>query len=168
MQEEPVNPNDPPSGAIAKLTLPDKVQMFLKNAGALGRDGEPDRKKFGSSDEFDIAKRRWRWLTERNKFIRDALAHTERSAKEAEAIFERYPSAKLRFEAMQAEGNPEYITAKEMREELGLSAHYISSRLIRRLDFPAPVISLSQKTRFWLRVDWENWKRRRGGIPKGA
>ena len=64
--------------------------------------------------------------------------------------------------------NPEFVNTADMRLETGLSARYITEILIRRTDFPKPVMNLTQKTRLWERVEWENWKRRRAGIPKLA
>jgi hypothetical protein len=64
--------------------------------------------------------------------------------------------------------DPEFVNTTDMQRETGLSARYVASTLIYRRDFPDPVMSLNQKTRLWLRVDWENWKRRRAGIRKEA
>lgn len=52
------------------------------------------------------------------------------------------------------------VTTKVIAEELGLTRHYVTATLVRRHDFPKPVLVLSQKTRRWDRDAFDSWKRR--------
>lgn len=51
----------------------------------------------------------------------------------------------------------EYIDAMEIANTLGLSRTYVVNVLVKKLDFPRPALNLSQKTRRWLRDDFEGW-----------
>lgn len=50
------------------------------------------------------------------------------------------------------------ISTADIAEDLGLGRDYVTSRLTKRPDFPAPTLRLSQKTVRWLRDDYEAWK----------
>lgn len=50
------------------------------------------------------------------------------------------------------------ISTADIAEDLGLCREYVTGRLVKRPDFPAPVLRLSQKTVRWLRDDYEAWK----------
>lgn len=52
-----------------------------------------------------------------------------------------------------------YLGTAEIAADLGLSQKYVTDRIVKRPDFPAPKIALSQKTRRWLRDEFEKWKR---------
>lgn len=42
---------------------------------------------------------------------------------------------------------------------LGCSRQHVTNRLTKRPDFPAPIINVSQKTRFWSLADVQRWMR---------
>jgi predicted DNA-binding transcriptional regulator AlpA len=52
-----------------------------------------------------------------------------------------------------------YVTTADMAEALGLEREYVTDRLTKRPDFPAPALVLSRKTVRWLRTDFEEWCR---------
>jgi predicted DNA-binding transcriptional regulator AlpA len=54
-----------------------------------------------------------------------------------------------------------YIDTAGIAEDLELQRKYVTDRVIKRPDFPAPVIALSQKTRKWLLSEYWAWKNRR-------
>lgn len=51
-----------------------------------------------------------------------------------------------------------YMSTADIAAELGLERAYVTDRLTKRPDFPAPALRLSRKTVRWLRVDVEAWK----------
>lgn len=53
------------------------------------------------------------------------------------------------------------ITTAEIAKMFGLNRAYVTDKLVKRHDFPAPVIEISQKTRKWLREDVERFARPR-------
>lgn len=51
-----------------------------------------------------------------------------------------------------------YVSTADIAADLELSRAYVTDRLVKRPDFPAPKINVSQKTRRWLRSEYERWK----------
>lgn len=51
-----------------------------------------------------------------------------------------------------------YITTSDIAADLELSREYVTDRLVKRPDFPAPALRLSRKTVKWERADFEAWK----------
>lgn len=49
------------------------------------------------------------------------------------------------------------IDTKEIAERLSLSRDYVTDKLTKREDFPAPHLRLSRKTVKWLLADFERW-----------
>lgn len=50
-----------------------------------------------------------------------------------------------------------YVGTAEIAEELEMPRRYVTNRLVKRPDFPKPVISLTQKTRRWSRQEVIQW-----------
>jgi hypothetical protein len=44
-----------------------------------------------------------------------------------------------------------------------LNREYVTNHVTKTHDFPAPALNLSRKTRRWLRVDVEAWRRKHSG-----
>ncbi len=42
---------------------------------------------------------------------------------------------------------------------LGCSRDHVTNRVTKRPDFPAPIINVSQKTRYWSLADVQRWMR---------
>lgn len=59
---------------------------------------------------------------------------------------------------------PEYVGTREIAEELGLARKYVTDRLTKREDFPAPALKLTRKTVLWLRSDFNKWRKRAGRV----
>lgn len=51
-----------------------------------------------------------------------------------------------------------YVSTADIAADLGLERTYVTDRLTKRPDFPAPALRLSRKTVKWLREDFEAWK----------
>lgn len=51
----------------------------------------------------------------------------------------------------------ERINTATIADMLGLEREYVTDRVVKRPDFPAPVLALSQKTRLWLRAEVQEW-----------
>jgi predicted DNA-binding transcriptional regulator AlpA len=54
----------------------------------------------------------------------------------------------------------ELITIQEMSVHLNVSPTYVRDRVVKRVDFPRPALSLSQKCRRWSRDAFEDWLRK--------
>jgi len=52
----------------------------------------------------------------------------------------------------------ELITTKDIAEALAVTPKHACQRVVTRPDFPKPVIRLSQKTRRWLRDEFDQWR----------
>ncbi len=50
---------------------------------------------------------------------------------------------------------------------LGLEREYVTDRVVKRPDFPPPVLVLSRKTRLWLRTDVEAWQEEQASLAAG-
>lgn len=50
------------------------------------------------------------------------------------------------------------ISTADIADDLGLSREYVTDKLTKRPEFPAPTLRLSQKTVRWLKDDYEAWK----------
>lgn len=69
-----------------------------------------------------------------------------------------------------------YVTTKDIAERLGVKQEYVTDKLTKRADFPAPVVNVSQRLRRWSRADFERWlttarqcpRRIRGNRPARA
>ena len=51
----------------------------------------------------------------------------------------------------------ELIDTKDIASALGLGREYVTDRVTKRPDFPAPVLRLSAKVVRWARADFERW-----------
>lgn len=51
-----------------------------------------------------------------------------------------------------------YVDTADIAEDLELGRKYVTDRLVKRPDFPSPVINLTQKTRKWARAEFDRWK----------
>lgn len=51
----------------------------------------------------------------------------------------------------------EYLTTQQIADRLDLERKYVTDKVVKRPEFPKPAIKLSQKTRKWLRDDFEHW-----------
>lgn len=51
----------------------------------------------------------------------------------------------------------ERVNTAGIAELLGLDREYVTDRVVKRPDFPAPVLALSRKTRLWLRAEVQEW-----------
>lgn len=51
----------------------------------------------------------------------------------------------------------QYVTTKDIAEALQLNRDYVTRRVVKRPEFPAPALSLSRKTVLWFRADFERW-----------
>lgn len=49
------------------------------------------------------------------------------------------------------------IDTADIAAALGAQRAYVTDRVVKRPDFPAPVLRLSQKTVKWARADFERW-----------
>lgn len=49
------------------------------------------------------------------------------------------------------------ITTADIAAALGSQRAYVTDRVVKRPDFPRPVLRLSQKTVKWARADFERW-----------
>ena len=52
------------------------------------------------------------------------------------------------------------LSTADIAADLGLARQYVTDRLTKRPDFPAPKLRLSQKVVKWAREDYERWKER--------
>jgi predicted DNA-binding transcriptional regulator AlpA len=52
----------------------------------------------------------------------------------------------------------DFVSTGDIADDLGLQRDYVTAKLTKRPDFPAPALKLSQKTVRWLRDDYEAWK----------
>lgn len=52
----------------------------------------------------------------------------------------------------------QYINTRQMAAELGLERKYVTNKITKRDDFPAPALRMTRKTVLWLRSEWEAWK----------
>lgn len=50
-----------------------------------------------------------------------------------------------------------YIDTGDIAAILGLEREYVTDRLTKRPDFPAPALVLSRKTVRWLSADFDAW-----------
>jgi predicted DNA-binding transcriptional regulator AlpA len=50
------------------------------------------------------------------------------------------------------------LTTADIAELLGLDREYVTDRVVKRPDFPPPVLVLSRKTRLWSRAHIEQWQ----------
>lgn len=55
------------------------------------------------------------------------------------------------------------IDITEIAELLKVRREYVRDRVVRRPDFPAPALTLSQRVRRWRREDVEAWAMRDNG-----
>lgn len=51
-----------------------------------------------------------------------------------------------------------YVDTADIAEDLELGRKYVTDRVVKRTDFPKPVINLTQKTRKWARAEFNRWK----------
>lgn len=51
-----------------------------------------------------------------------------------------------------------HVDTADIAADLGLSRKYVTDKVVRRKDFPRPVINLTQKTRRWSRSEFLRWK----------
>jgi predicted DNA-binding transcriptional regulator AlpA len=51
-----------------------------------------------------------------------------------------------------------YVDTADIAEDLELGRKYVTDRVVKRADFPKPVINLTQKTRKWARAEFNRWK----------
>lgn len=54
----------------------------------------------------------------------------------------------------------DYMNTAQIAETLGLNQEYVTDRVVKRPDFPAPAFRLSRKTRGWERAKVEAWIRK--------
>ncbi len=52
----------------------------------------------------------------------------------------------------------EYVTTADIAAELELGREYVTDKLVKRQDFPAPAFALTRKTVKWLRADFDQWR----------
>lgn len=52
----------------------------------------------------------------------------------------------------------EYVTTADIAAELELGREYVTDKLVKREDFPAPHLVLSRKVVKWLRADFNAWR----------
>lgn len=53
----------------------------------------------------------------------------------------------------------ELLNTKGIADLLGLARTYVTDNIVKRPDFPAPVLEISQKTRRWRKADVERYAR---------
>lgn len=58
------------------------------------------------------------------------------------------------------------IDITEIAEILKVRREYVRDRVVRRPDFPAPAITLSQRVRRWRREDVEAWAMRDNEVER--
>lgn len=58
----------------------------------------------------------------------------------------------------------EMLSTKGIAELLGLNRAYVTDNIVKRADFPRPVIDFSQKTRRWKKSDVLNYRPKRAAI----
>jgi predicted DNA-binding transcriptional regulator AlpA len=57
------------------------------------------------------------------------------------------------------------IDTGQIAEMLSVSREYVTDRLTKRADFPAPALSLSRRMRRWKESDVREWLAKHGGKP---
>ena len=67
----------------------------------------------------------------------------------------------------------DYINTADMAEALGLEREYVTDRVTKRPDFPAPAMRLSKKTVLWWRSEFDAWRkaqatRAAGRLPRSS
>jgi predicted DNA-binding transcriptional regulator AlpA len=53
----------------------------------------------------------------------------------------------------------DYVNTADMAAALGLDRAYVTDRVTKRPDFPAPALRLSRKVVLWWRAEFEAWQR---------
>lgn len=53
--------------------------------------------------------------------------------------------------------NAELIDTADIANALGLERSYVTDRVVKRADFPAPVLMLTKKIVKWRRADFDKW-----------
>jgi predicted DNA-binding transcriptional regulator AlpA len=52
----------------------------------------------------------------------------------------------------------EMVDTEAIADELGLAREYVTDKVVKRPDFPSPVLKLSRKVVKWARADFERWR----------
>ena len=55
----------------------------------------------------------------------------------------------------------ELVDTADIAKAMGLERTYVTDRVVKREDFPAPAFALSNKTVRWRRCDFEQWLKAR-------